>query len=148
MNELELNWQYVDDTVMGGVSQGSVERDGEAVVLKGLVSLENQGGFIQAQALLPQQIDYRQFSGLWVECEGDGHEYVMSLKTSDLWMPWQSYRTSMNISERGVIYLPFEAFKPYRTASGLNVALLEKFAILAIGEARSVHLKIFNAGLY
>jgi len=129
VNELELNWQYVADTVMGGVSQGKIEREGKTVVLSGQVSLENQGGFIQAQSTLSKQFDYRQFSGLWVECEGDGHEYVMSLKTSDLWMPWQSYRTSMRISERGVIYLPFEAFKPYRTASGLNVARLEKFAI-------------------
>ena len=47
-------WQYFSDRVMGGVSQGSAEiaevGGRQALRLSGEVSLENNGGFIQAAA--------------------------------------------------------------------------------------------------
>ena len=49
--QLTPNWEFVSDTVMGGVSEGSVAEEivggCDATVLRGTVSLENNGGFIQ-----------------------------------------------------------------------------------------------------
>ena len=51
MKQLIPNWEFVSDTVMGGVSKGSVADEivggCDATVLRGTVSLENNGGFIQ-----------------------------------------------------------------------------------------------------
>ena len=53
MNSLELNpeWEFVADAVMGGVSTGSISSEivanCRATRLKGDVSLDNNGGFVQ-----------------------------------------------------------------------------------------------------
>ena len=51
MKQLTPNWEFVSDTVMGGVSSGGVAEEivggRNATVLRGKVSLENNGGFIQ-----------------------------------------------------------------------------------------------------
>ena len=49
--ELKSRWEFVSDTVMGGVSQGRIEEvdifGRHATRLKGDVSLDNNGGFVQ-----------------------------------------------------------------------------------------------------
>ncbi len=49
--ELTPKWEYVADTVMGGVSRGEATQtvvDGRAAIrLTGEVSLDNNGGFVQ-----------------------------------------------------------------------------------------------------
>ena len=49
-------WEYISDEVMGGVSDGRVEFIEESNVqfvrLRGVVSTENNGGFIQARRKL------------------------------------------------------------------------------------------------
>jgi hypothetical protein len=77
-------WAGFTDRVMGGVSSGSLAREviemRTANVLRGSVSLENNGGFIQmatnlAQAELESDtVDASAFDGVELEvlCQGDG----------------------------------------------------------------------------
>jgi len=44
------NWRIVNDTVMGGRSQSSVEIDDGVLVFSGELSLENQGGFCSVRS--------------------------------------------------------------------------------------------------
>ena len=49
--QLHPHWEFVADTVMGAVSTGNVTHEifegREATVLRGEISLDNNGGFIQ-----------------------------------------------------------------------------------------------------
>jgi hypothetical protein len=49
--ELDTPWEFVSDTVMGGVSSGRILKETisgrKATRLTGNVSLENNGGFVQ-----------------------------------------------------------------------------------------------------
>lgn len=76
-------WQGYTDRVMGGVSSGSLARETfegrTANVLRGSVSLENNGGFIQmaTNLFLPQKsnaVDASDYDGVELEvyCQGDG----------------------------------------------------------------------------
>ena len=74
-------WTGYTDQVMGGVSTGSVSRetlDGRiANVLRGRVSLKNNGGFVQmATDLAPadQTVDASRFDGIEVDVQFDGEK--------------------------------------------------------------------------
>jgi hypothetical protein len=50
-NTNDIEWYVVNDGVMGGVSQGRLERTGEdTVIFAGVLSLENFGGFASVRA--------------------------------------------------------------------------------------------------
>jgi hypothetical protein len=77
-------WAGFTDRVMGGVSSGSLAREQfqgrTANVLRGSVSLENNGGFIQMATNLAREevespaVDASAFDGVELEvlCQGDG----------------------------------------------------------------------------
>lgn len=77
-------WKGFTDQVMGGVSSGSLAREKfqgrTANVLRGSVSLENNGGFIQMATNLVREgvdsnaVDASAFDGVELEvlCQGDG----------------------------------------------------------------------------
>jgi hypothetical protein len=77
-------WAGYTDQIMGGVSSGSVAREEiegrTANVLRGSVSLKNNGGFIQMATNLAQAqmdsnaVDASSFDGVELEvfCQGDG----------------------------------------------------------------------------
>lgn len=92
------DWAYVADGVMGGVSQGqAVVQDG-AVRLTGMVSTDNNGGFIQVRT---------RFGGGWpvdarairLRVRGNGERYYVFLRTADAARPWHSYRASFDTSK-------------------------------------------------
>jgi hypothetical protein len=77
-------WAGFTDRVMGGVSSGSLAREQfqgrTANVLRGSVSLENNGGFIQMATNLAREevespaVDASAYEGVELEvlCQGDG----------------------------------------------------------------------------
>ena len=98
--ELNPDWEYVADTVMGGVSTGQInveEIAGRAATrLTGTVSLDNNGGFVQmAFDLLPDGtgMDASDYTGIEIEVFGNAEAYDLRLRTDALTRPWQSFRT-------------------------------------------------------
>ncbi|MDB4385310.1 CIA30 family protein [Opitutaceae bacterium] len=80
-----LEWQIVNDSVMGGVSRSGLERvDDEVVRFRGQLRLENNGGFasVRASGRLP---DLTRTKAMMIRVKGDGRTYQLRLRTSDGW---------------------------------------------------------------
>src|SRR5271165_344045 len=102
------NWQLLTDQVMGGVSKGTMVRDAvagrAAIRMRGDLSLENNGGFVQiALDLSPYGgvVDASAWSGIELDVFGKGEEYGVHLRTDALTRPWQSYRQIFSATRSG-----------------------------------------------
>ena len=75
-----VNWNVVDDVVMGGQSKGSfgINEEGNGV-FKGQVSLANNGGFSSVKYRL-DQLETKGFSKLVLCIKGDGKSYQFRVK--------------------------------------------------------------------
>lgn len=96
-NDPQARWSYVADTVMGGVSNGTIDfgTNGENnyVRLRGAVSTDNNGGFIQVRTRFDDQID-ENASVVTLTVRGNGERYYVFLRSSKATRPWHSYRAS------------------------------------------------------
>lgn len=145
----ENGWQLVTDQVMGGVSQGTIQAHAEGVSLQGSVSYENNGGFVQMKWPFANDLSMRQFDGVWFEARAlESQEAVAVLKSSQLWMPWQSFRHDLLLTDDWQsFYLPFSDFAPYRTQTRLNTNSITQFALL-LGKQGSHQITVRRFGLY
>lgn len=148
-------WRLVTDGVMGGVSEGRLtrsSRDGvDCWALAGRVSTANNGGFIQAALEVPNDIaaHANEYDGLRVKLFGNGEHYNVHLRTSYLWLPWQSYRTTVSAGPSWqTIDLPFARFEPYKTGSALRPEKLKRVGIVAIGREFDAEICIGDLGFY
>lgn len=150
-------WRMISDQVMGGVSKGHVLRQTELQsvcdCLQGTVSLENNGGFIQMQLDLGLSTGlsrpFEQYDGIFIELMGRPHGYNLHFKSSQLWMPWQSFRKRVEVTDQWQrFFIPFAEFEGHRTFSVFNPAKATKFAILAIGEAFEAKVCVRRFGVY
>jgi len=148
-------WRLVTDGVMGGVSTGALRIGGhqadDAVCLSGSVSTANNGGFIQlALDIDPQTAGHAPaYEGVAFRVSGNGETYNMHLRSSDLWLPWQSYRASFVAgAEWTVVKLPFSAFEPYKTGAALRPERLKRIGIVAIGRDFAADVCVRNLAFY
>ena len=146
-------WQLLTDTVMGGISQGTLTREDVggrlAVRMRGDVSLENNGGFIQmALNLRPdgRRFDGSHWLGIEIEAFGNDEDYGIHLRTDDLTRPWQSYRQGFRASRRWEpLRFAFADFKPHRTDAALDIRHLRRVGL--VGSGRAFHADLAIAGL-
>lgn len=147
-------WEFVTDQVMGGISTGSasIETDTEQryLHLKGLVSTENNGGFIQARRSVPAE-SVRGVSGVYVIAKGNGEEYFLHLRSKWTVLPWQYYQAAFPAAgEWQEIRIPLSEFK----ASGwmlprkISPADIRSIGIVAFGRDYSADVSIKEAGFY
>ncbi|KAB7610211.1 CIA30 family protein [Amylibacter sp. SFDW26] len=149
-------WELVSDTVMGGISNGTIERNHfkkrNALRMQGDVSLENNGGFIQiALDLGPNQrpMDASQWTGIELDVAGNTEVYNIHLRTNDIKRPWQSYRQSfLAKTEWTTVRLPFDSFTNHRVDKPINLTGLRRIGIVAIGRAFHVDIAISGIRLY
>lgn len=147
------SWDLVTDRVMGGQSYGEAQQISEdnqwVTCLKGQISLENNGGFIQLQFDLRAIKNLADYGGLYMTWRGQAPAVAAHLKTDDLSHPWQSYKQACFPSTSWKTdYWSFEKFSPYRTGKPLKPAHICRFGLVAIGAAGSVDLCIREFGLY
>jgi hypothetical protein len=149
------DWRVVADTVMGGVSSGRLvptEVAGRPCLqLSGEVSLENNGGFVQASLDLSPAgtLDVRDFHGIELDVYGNGERYNLHLRTLDTRIVWQSYRASFMAEPRWqTVRLPFSEFRPYRIDQPLDLQNLRRLGVVAIGRAMQADLWIARIVLY
>jgi hypothetical protein len=149
------SWRLVTDNVMGGISTGqlTIEAvDGRRCLrMTGDVQLDNNGGFVQAALDIRQDElgDMASYRGIMLEVHGNGEQYNVHLRTSNLWLPWQAYRSSFEAgSEWQTLYLPFSEFDGYRTSKALDVGKLKRIGIVAIGREFRADLCIGRLGFY
>lgn len=154
--EFSPKWEYVADGVMGGVSQGGMQqemfRGRMATVLRGNVSLENNGGFVQiAFDLCPDGtgFDERDWDGIALDVCGNDTTYDIRLRTDQLTKPWQSFRTEFTAqTEWQTLRIPFSAVVSHKTDAIFDRAQLRRIGILAIGREFTAEVAVAGVRLY
>ncbi|MBY5934223.1 CIA30 family protein [Tateyamaria omphalii] len=152
---LTPDWEYVADTVMGGVSSGQavieVVEGREAVRLTGAVSLENNGGFVQIAFDLAGggAFDASGYAGVALDVLGNGESYDLRLRTDALTRPWQSFRSEFVANEAWTtIRIPFTAFEAHRTDASFDPSRLRRIGILAIGREMQADIAVSGVRFY
>lgn len=151
--DITPNWEYVADRVMGGVSKGEMHPETYqgrmATVLRGEVSLDNNGGFIQIATDLRDDgkgIDASAWTGIALDLCGNDETYDIRLRTDQLSRPWQSFRMQITAPrDWQTLHLPFIGFTAHKTDATLDPARLRRIGILAIG--RIFRAEVAAAGL-
>ena len=154
-SSLGTSWRLITDSVMGGVSIGQLTPDTlddrSCLRLRGDVSLKNNGGFLQATLNVEgtPASDASAYQGVLLDVYGNDESYNLHLRTSDIWLPWQSYRASFTVPAGWhTVRLGFTEFTGYRIASPLDLELLERIGIVAIGRAFKADLCVAGVALY
>jgi len=161
-SELELwpadgtrRWQLITDGVMGGVSRGHVAAETVAgrgaTRMRGRVSTENNGGFIQIAIDLAagEPFDASRFAGITLDVLGNGEHYGVHLRTTDVTRPQQSWRQEFLAGpDWQTVALPFAQFAPHRIDLPLAPSRLRRIGLVAIGRAFDADLSVARLALY
>lgn len=149
-------WALVSDRVMGGVSAGTISREmvngRPAIRMRGNVSLENNGGFLQMALDLGDAgapVDASRWAGIQIDVLGNDQTYNLHLRTTDLQRPWESYRQSFVATPQWqTLHLPFEGFTPHRTECRFRPSRLRRLGLIAIGDEFEVDLAVADIRFY
>ena len=147
-------WQFIADTVMGGVSNGEVQflREGSDTYARmtGTVSTENKGGFIQVRTAMSPRIP-KNARGIRLIVRGNNQRYFIHLRTSGTILPWQYYQAAFEVSrEWSEVRLPFVDFRP----SGIFLRKLpmpeniKSLGIVAFGRDHIVEIDALEVSFY
>lgn len=116
----DVKWRSVNDSVMGGRSQGSsyLTEAGNRI-FKGEISLKNNGGFSSVRTS-GGKYNLSDHEGVTVKVRGDGRKYYFTARTSDsgrlaFWYPIQT-----EAGEWTTFKVPFSAF--YATSFGRKLS--------------------------
>lgn len=156
VSTLGTAWRGVSDKVMGGVSEASVRPDSldgrSCLRLTGAVSLENNGGFVQAALNLgadDKSVDASPFLGIRLVAKGNNEEYSVRLRTPDNLRSWQSYRAEFIAPPSWqTIELPFANFIPHRLETPLDIRRLKRIGLVAIGREFFADLAVSEIAFY
>ena len=104
-------WSSIDDVVMGGISRSRMEVEDGVAVFRGVLSLENNGGFASVRSR-PADHDLSGFRAISVRVRGDGHRYMLRLRTSASF-DGVSYEAPFEPGddEWTTVVIPFDAFR-------------------------------------
>lgn len=135
-NEELLDWNIVNDGVMGGISRSNLQINAEdsTGIFSGVVSLENNGGFASVRTT-PRNFQLGDYDGLLIRIKGDGNTYSFRLRTNARF-DGVSYQVKFKTEKDNWIevYLPFEEFSPtFRGRKLRNVAPLAAEKIQQLG---------------
>ena len=137
---LGAQWRLVTDQVMGGVSNGELNLDDyqgrNCLCMRGNISTDNNGGFVQIALDLSQgePLDASAYTGVELSVAGNNEPYNVHFRTTDLWLPWQSYRFTFKVSpEWQIIRIPFASLEAYRTTTKFRQDKLKRIGLVGIG---------------
>lgn len=154
-SNIDANWRLLTDQVMGGVSKGSLTTDKyngkKCLRMKGQVSTENNGGFVQMALDLNEgkTFDASKYQGLELIVAGNNEVYNLHYRTSGLWMPWQSYRASFKVTPQwGIVQIPFSMMTQYRTSKQFKAKQIKRIGLVAIGKNFNADLCVASVGFY
>jgi hypothetical protein len=156
ISAIGTEWSLFTDRVMGGVSEATsaieTVEGRRCLHLKGRVSLENSGGFIQVAlplALGGRPFDAGIFKGVRVWVRGNGKTYHIHLRTGQTRLPWQFFSASFKAgSGWQAVELPFDRFEPENLRAKMDTKGLERIALVAIGEEMDADVAISRLEFY
>ena len=154
-SNLGTKWQLVTDNVMGGLSQGQLTldryQDKNCLHMRGDVTTENNGGFVQIALPLSEEdvFDASAYSGIEIEVAGNNEVYNIHFRTGDLWFPWQSYRSSFTASSDWQTYrIPFAELEKYKTFHSFSQDQIKRIGLVAIGREFKADLCLADIRFY
>ena len=156
ISRLGTKWRLITDRVMGGISNGEYNFGREKLLgyinMKGNVSLENNGGFVQVAlplAVRSKSLDATNFSGVRFWVKGNGEQYYLHLKNNQTLLPWQYYSAEFTASKDWQqIEIPFENFEPQALNAKLQVNNLSRIAIVGAQKAHKIDVYVGQIELY
>jgi monofunctional biosynthetic peptidoglycan transglycosylase len=109
-----MNWQVVNDGVMGGLSEGKLTPNKAGTLrFSGMLSLENNGGFSTFRSG-DVKLDLSNALGLLLRVKGDGRTYQVRLATDALFRGMEVSFAAEFATQRGEwieVKVPFAGFK-------------------------------------
>lgn len=154
-SNLGHDWRLFTDQVMGGVSKGSLSLESylgrDCLRIKGEVSTRNNGGFVQIALDLnaDRPFDASVYEGVILDVAGNNEQYNLHLRTSGLWLPWQSYRASFETTNQwNTIKIPFSELTSYRTMRSFRKSKIKRIALVAIGRDFEADLCLGSVKFY
>ena len=154
-SNLGTEWKLVTDQVMGGVSNGELTlsnyNNRNCLRMRGNVSTENNGGFVQMALPLSEGDDFdaTHYTGVEVEVAGNNEPYNIHIRTSGLWLPWQSYRfTFQATNDWQTLRFPFHAITPYKTSKTFQRNRLIRIGLVGIGRDFKADLCVATVKFY
>ena len=144
------DWELVSDQVMGGVSDGALSLQKvagrQALRLTGTVSTANDGGFLQ---LARDAGDAGGWTGMALDLAGNGTDYNLHLRTDALSRPWQSFRTTLAVTEEWQTHrVAFADLEAHRTDATFAPDGLRRIGIVAIGRDFRADVALARLALY
>ena len=128
-----LNWNIVNDSVMGGRSQATLKLINNTYAnFNGYLSLQNNGGFSSIRAYYPP--DLTNVKSIVLKVRGDGRKYNFRIRGNN--ESWASYTHSFDTveGEWNEIELKIDDFYPvYRGYTLKNMPQLSEVIIKEIG---------------
>jgi len=156
LSSFDTRWKQYTDQVMGGESTATytIETiDGQRCIhLKGDVSLENRGGFIQVALPLKKSgrpVNASQFEGVRLWVRGNSETYYVHLRSSSTWLPWQYYEAPFFAGDQWQeVRIPFAEFKPQSLKKKLKTNKLKRIAIVAAHKAFQADVAVSRLEFY
>ena len=153
-NSGEINWEFITDQVMGGISSGSFnilkETNISFLRMTGKVRLENNGGFIQVRKTLSLHKN-KDFSGIKLKCRGNNNKYFIHIRTKFTLLPWQYYQSKFFASENWQEHkLDLNSFE--RSGAllprNINSKHIKSIALVAFGRKHRVNLEVSEINFF
>lgn len=85
-NDIKETWGAVDDVVMGGVSESTIQLAENTALFTGNVSTENSGGFVSVRTKnFETPLNLSAYKGIELRVKGDGKRYKFFIRTDPKW---------------------------------------------------------------
>lgn len=156
ISSLGTEWRKFTDKVMGGVSTGSYGFETingrQCIRMRGNVSLENRGGFVQVALPLKQNgraLDGSGYNGIRLWVRGNGETYYVHLRTGKTIFPWQYYEAPFFADrEWEKVEISFDQFTPQRLKAKLTPKRLKRIGIVAAKKAFKADVAVARIEFY
>ncbi|MCU0511009.1 MAG: CIA30 family protein [Anaerolineae bacterium] len=123
-------WFVVDDGVMGGISQGTVQAAPEGLLFSGVVRPENNGGFSSIQVRL-HPADFSLYSGIALRVRGDGRRYGFYLRDDFSPLMHQGDFTTQAGTWQ-TVRLPFDSLRTLRYGMPVRARPLDRRHVVSM----------------
>jgi len=129
-----LGWYVQNDSVMGGLSQGSFMQDDGMVLFTGVTNT-NGGGFSSIRTE-PFELNLSNYDGIRLQVNGDGRRFSWQLQTNAIWRGnrisyWTDFETTTD--EWITVDISFSQFKPRFRGMRLDGPELNRAQLISMG---------------
>ena len=129
------DWRIINDGVMGGRSQSSVDYQEDGIVFSGKISLENRGGFSSFRSPFGKYpLGYAQSVEIRYRSTGQGC-YLILEDEEPFYLPHYRYFLPVTNGEWKTVTISLESFQQYRLSdkTGKRLSSDTKDKIIRIG---------------